>query len=482
MNNEKLYTSVDFASYHAGTMSVHGMHALEKAALEDPFLSDALDGYLHTDTAAADILKLKKEFNFKSTDNNVATVWTKKTWWKIAASIVMVFGMGYLFNSINRKENITPLAKNEVVADSIEVIKEDTISLEKNSNIVMTPSTGNTITNIELSPKIKTTITENISPSTPQNTTSANDVASAPATTEGSKIAPQIENKDASLKTEPAPQSLSKEAKADGVVSNKEMENNISKITPNAPIAAKEAATQNTQNTQSQNRLSNNQYNYSGVITSPSGGPMQNATIQLKNTNIATQTDNMGRFNFTYADSIASVSIAAAGYNKRELRLTSNNNQASNINYDGNKFDDGVANGYAIQKSKQQVNVGATKPYLNDGLAGKVAGLEVDKNNAFKKNVNLANQINSDSIMYRKALPLFDAYTRKNIQVELDEKDNAYKGNVILSFSVNKNGRPKKIKVIQGLSKKCDNQAKQLLESGPAWPIFKEKQIVTIVF
>jgi len=31
------------------------MHALEKAALDDPFLADALEGYLYTTTASDDI-------------------------------------------------------------------------------------------------------------------------------------------------------------------------------------------------------------------------------------------------------------------------------------------------------------------------------------------------------------------------------------------------------------------------------------------
>ena len=39
------YTSEDFKRYYSGTMTAAERHALEKAALDDPFLADALEGY-----------------------------------------------------------------------------------------------------------------------------------------------------------------------------------------------------------------------------------------------------------------------------------------------------------------------------------------------------------------------------------------------------------------------------------------------------
>ena len=61
----KIYTADDFARYHAGTMPAGEMHALEKAALEDPFLADALEGYIHAPAFEKDIAKLKDRLNEK---------------------------------------------------------------------------------------------------------------------------------------------------------------------------------------------------------------------------------------------------------------------------------------------------------------------------------------------------------------------------------------------------------------------------------
>ena len=44
MSQDHKYTAADFERYHSGKMSAGEMHALEKAAMEDPFLADALEG------------------------------------------------------------------------------------------------------------------------------------------------------------------------------------------------------------------------------------------------------------------------------------------------------------------------------------------------------------------------------------------------------------------------------------------------------
>jgi hypothetical protein len=42
------FTASDIERYYSGKMSPQERHALEKAALDDPFLADALEGYTFT--------------------------------------------------------------------------------------------------------------------------------------------------------------------------------------------------------------------------------------------------------------------------------------------------------------------------------------------------------------------------------------------------------------------------------------------------
>ena len=61
----KIYNTEDFERYYAGTMPANEMHALEQAALEDPFLADALEGYAHTSTFKNDIVEIKERLKKK---------------------------------------------------------------------------------------------------------------------------------------------------------------------------------------------------------------------------------------------------------------------------------------------------------------------------------------------------------------------------------------------------------------------------------
>ena len=44
-NNIQNYSAADIERYHKGQLTPEEMHAMEKAALDDPFLADAIEGY-----------------------------------------------------------------------------------------------------------------------------------------------------------------------------------------------------------------------------------------------------------------------------------------------------------------------------------------------------------------------------------------------------------------------------------------------------
>jgi hypothetical protein len=86
----------DFERYYSGMMTKQEMHALEKAALEDPFLGDALEGYAYTPTPIADIGTLRAKLAQKEE-------WTKVIWFsmmrpavKIAAVFLLLAGFSWL--------------------------------------------------------------------------------------------------------------------------------------------------------------------------------------------------------------------------------------------------------------------------------------------------------------------------------------------------------------------------------------------------
>jgi len=89
------------------------MHALEKAALDDPFLADALEGYAVRDVnSSTDIAELKNRLtNRIEKEATIVPIATYKkiafSWWKIAAMIVVIAGAGLIVYQIgfNSKKN-----------------------------------------------------------------------------------------------------------------------------------------------------------------------------------------------------------------------------------------------------------------------------------------------------------------------------------------------------------------------------------------
>jgi hypothetical protein len=463
MNNEKIYTAADFASYHAGTMPAQDMHALEKAALEDPFLSDALDGYVHTNTAVADTESLREKLLPKEkSETKVVAIPSNKNWMRAAASIVIVFGLGYLFYSINKKDDTeSSLADNKIqqevkantpIADTNKIDAEiNTAATSKPQGLLTEIQTNSTPVsgNIKLDTTSLQLVDNNFS-----TTSGAVAQPAAPATMEAYKteevaadlVAKQLEKKDAD-------DSKSKEKFKDYTLNNRAQQNGLT-----------------------------NYYNYNGVVQSATGGPMQNATIKLNNTNIATQTDSKGRFSFKATDSVASVSIAAVGYDKKEALLNSNFTQVLKLDNKNSNLDEVVVTGYG-NKAKRSVAASSTT-LAEKALAGKIAGAKTtpdaeDKFAVFKKQ----KAVEKDSARFNLEAKSFYNYLKENIKPELDEFGIEYEGQVILSFTVNKHGDPRDIKVVKSLNEKCDAQAKRLLESGPSWYFPKgERRTVIIEF
>ena len=53
------YTAADIQKYWNGKLSAAEMHAMEKAAMDDPFLADALEGYKNTSSSRFGFIKRK---------------------------------------------------------------------------------------------------------------------------------------------------------------------------------------------------------------------------------------------------------------------------------------------------------------------------------------------------------------------------------------------------------------------------------------
>ena len=111
------FTAADIERYHNGTMPAAERHALEKAALDDPFLADALEGYALTSTPVADIAAIKERLEEKHKRKIIPLFSKNYKWLQIAALFLLLAGSGwflYKADFFNKKEIAVALpAKQE---------------------------------------------------------------------------------------------------------------------------------------------------------------------------------------------------------------------------------------------------------------------------------------------------------------------------------------------------------------------------------
>jgi len=115
--NNKKYSAIDFARYHSGEMLPDEMHALEKAALEDPFIADALDGYINSKNAEKELDEIRMRLDEKTKRQKVFSInsLSSGAWWKIAAMFILFAGAGYFFYATNSKKEASLGVKDNVL-------------------------------------------------------------------------------------------------------------------------------------------------------------------------------------------------------------------------------------------------------------------------------------------------------------------------------------------------------------------------------
>ena len=120
--HNKNWNVQDFERYHSGKMPDMEKHALEKAALDDPFLDDALEGYAHTKTAVTDIADLKNTLFPKREEAKIIWFKQKKTSLlvKIAAILIFFAGFAWLLNKndADKTEEIATITKSATPANN----------------------------------------------------------------------------------------------------------------------------------------------------------------------------------------------------------------------------------------------------------------------------------------------------------------------------------------------------------------------------
>jgi hypothetical protein len=118
MSDNIKYTAEDIRLYLEGKMSPDQMHALETAALSDPFLADAIEGMeMHGNKGKfnADVDELRARLKVTSKKRKGALASINNLWWKIAAVLfIVITGVAVIFFTAEKnKTEHYEIAKTE---------------------------------------------------------------------------------------------------------------------------------------------------------------------------------------------------------------------------------------------------------------------------------------------------------------------------------------------------------------------------------
>ena len=127
------FTAADIERYHSGKMPAEERHALEKAALDDPFLADALEGYVYTTTARDDLEKIKTRLSEKMEKKKTIPFFQRYRWLSAAAVVVILAGAGWFAYSEFKNEN-TSLGNSAPVQEEKRMEPATTTAANKNAD------------------------------------------------------------------------------------------------------------------------------------------------------------------------------------------------------------------------------------------------------------------------------------------------------------------------------------------------------------
>lgn len=170
------YTTEDIRRYLDGRMTAAEMHAMEKAALEDPFLDDAMEGLEAAPVSAiqADMQSLSKKLQQRVTPAKVVPMRPERPWMAIAAASVILVGLAMTILYTN------PVPKPSVIAKVEPSAREEAAPIVHADSVVVSTPAPSSKGNVE---KESQTIARVDAPKAITNNEITNNLAQADSST-----------------------------------------------------------------------------------------------------------------------------------------------------------------------------------------------------------------------------------------------------------------------------------------------------------
>ncbi len=438
------YSAEYLRKYLDGKLSGPEMQALEKAALEDPFLSDALEGLEasgdNRSSLTSDLTDLQQRLSDRiRTKSRKKGILFRLPNWQAAAAVVFIIGLGTItYTFINKGADQRKIATS---------VPSDTGARKSEPSPVAVGVDSRKSEKIKAIPDL--------------SKADSGEFAYQPAVKE-KKSHVQYENarkpvpaaerangytalraEDEPMDSSPAPEKTSSIAKNADTVSVLPSRN--TEIVLQDKVAGLEIKS-----------AKGNSGRYAeGVVLNTEGNPIPSAIITLPGTKNATTTDASGFFRI-YIDK---------GNNAHDIAIQSIGYET----YTGKIFpDSGTSNTFRLRQSQAS---------LNEVV---VTGLGVQKDDEFSSSYSPKEKTSQAQPQGWDSLYHFIETNKK-----ITTTDSVLKGEEVISFEVSKKGKLSTFKIIKSVSPAHDAEIIRLIKSGPSLKIQKgrkQKCRISILF
>ena len=475
------YSASDIERYRKGELSAREMHELESAALEDPFLADALEGMeIHralreentTDHATEKpvlptfdedmtLLETRLKNRVAQTDQKPSIILLRL---RVAAAIILLLGLGTAawYTLLRRSGTTEPLATTNS-ARPADTRPAAIPPADTDSTGVVADSSAISIAAKPVTPK-RSTVKNTVKKKALRDPYERDSLpaSSLLAKTEEKRTLPNSPPNSVSMlrAVQVAPE-LREISLGRGINVKKDT------VSYEAAFLAKK-----TNPVSRFGVLPNDRHAFTGKVLGENNQPLAGASVFLKgHTDIGTITDQQGQFSFDLheKDSAAKLTVAYIGYQSASLDLnylkpnspylsnnTLNNNQAGNI----------------IQLQPQHNSLGEVV----------VVGYGQTRKETLS-DVSMDSEEKIDTL-WLKAVPVTGRQAYLDYLATEKKKlalDSTIKGTEIISFNVSKKGELSAFKVEQSLSPAHDSSTIRLVQKGPSWKLLRGRQVRTSV-
>ena len=460
------YSQSDIDRYLRGVMSATDMHELERAALQDPFLADALEGYADADATtsqqhlaqitAALLQPAREEVRVVPLPRS-----SPRRWMNIAAMAIVLGGTGLLGWYFIQKPQQSPVANIQLSKTDHPVQTVIPPPAPTDTLRPVTPATADQAATVDATTAASDVTTasrektnRSVVAATPEQATADASVLTNRRQAEEAQVMTEVrqpvsENKAVEPIVVPAPAQPAVQALAGrlaGVHVTKQ-ENRLRDSAVLNDVVVMGYGSQKRRSIFAKEAIDEKAvYQLRGTVTDNEGKPLANATVKSIRGFAVTTTDQQGSFHLKAKDSAATVTISSVGYESVQARVNQNNTRIR------------------LEEAGQSLSeVVVTEMYSRKNAAAIAP---------------------KDSTYPAGGWQSFQEYVAKKLNRAVDTTggDQRFTGREIeLEVLVEKDGNPRNVRIIRSNDDTLNNQAIEAVKNGPRWITGSRKKKARVI-